>query len=90
MVTETAAQVILASHETNEHVAGLSEVVTISPSAIEQMREEHPKALPIVDPEDAAFIISTSGSTGKPKGIVMRHRALSTSIRDHSAGIGFS
>ncbi|GIC93737.1 nonribosomal peptide synthetase ftmA [Aspergillus udagawae] len=39
------------------------------------------------NPDDLAFVIFTSGSTGRPKGIAMPHYALSTSIRDHSAGM---
>jgi len=31
--------------------------------------------LPVVDPDDTAYIIYTSGSTGRPKGIVHTHRS---------------
>lgn len=40
-----------------------------------------------VQPDDLAFVIFTSGSTGTPKGIMMPHRSLSTSIRDHRTGM---
>jgi amino acid adenylation domain-containing protein/thioester reductase-like protein len=33
--------------------------------------------LPIVQPEDMAYIIYTSGTTGKPKGVTIPHRGLS-------------
>ncbi|KAI0449217.1 hypothetical protein F5B21DRAFT_520570 [Xylaria acuta] len=36
--------------------------------------------LPIVAPNQAAFILFTSGSTGTPKGIIMEHTNLSTSV----------
>nr|ABF29402.1 nonribosomal peptide synthetase [Xylaria sp. BCC 1067] len=36
--------------------------------------------LPIVSPNQAAFILFTSGSTGTPKGIIMEHTNLSTSV----------
>ena len=32
--------------------------------------------LPIVRPEDVAYVLFTSGSTGKPKGVVIEHRSL--------------
>ncbi|GAA2943686.1 amino acid adenylation domain-containing protein [Streptomyces enissocaesilis] len=32
--------------------------------------------LPVVAPEDPAYLIYTSGSTGRPKGVVMPHRSL--------------
>ncbi|MFW6640876.1 amino acid adenylation domain-containing protein [Nocardiopsis algeriensis] len=32
--------------------------------------------LPVLRPQDAAYVIHTSGSTGRPKGVVVEHRAL--------------
>ncbi|OJJ08464.1 hypothetical protein ASPVEDRAFT_77120 [Aspergillus versicolor CBS 583.65] len=42
------------------------------------------------DATKCAFIIFTSGSTGQPKGIVMEHRHMATSIRDHTAALGLT
>lgn len=37
-----------------------------------------PAPLPVLDPDDPAYIIYTSGSTGRPKGIVHTHRSAMT------------
>ncbi|AWA98062.1 amino acid adenylation domain-containing protein [Vibrio harveyi] len=38
------------------------------------------KALPIIQPEDLAYIIYTSGSTGRPKGVCTEHAALNNRL----------
>lgn len=42
------------------------------------------------DATRCAFIIFTSGSTGQPKGIVMEHRHMATSVRDHTPALGLT
>ncbi|GHE34629.1 non-ribosomal peptide synthetase [Streptomyces capitiformicae] len=48
-------------------------------------------ALPIVVPDDAAYVIHTSGSTGTPKGVCLPHRALVNltqwQLRDQLGGV---
>ncbi|KAH7122777.1 hypothetical protein B0J11DRAFT_608385 [Dendryphion nanum] len=39
--------------------------------------------LPVVSPNNPAFVLFTSGSTGKPKGVVVEHGSLCTSSRAH-------
>ncbi|KAI1145425.1 hypothetical protein F4825DRAFT_474068 [Nemania diffusa] len=46
--------------------------------------------LPIVAPNQAAFILFTSGSTGTPKGIIMEHTNLSTSVTYAGVEMNFS
>lgn len=43
-----------------------------------------------VDPSCAAYLVFTSGSTGKPKAVVIDHRAICSSIRDHASPIGLT
>ncbi|KAI2954808.1 hypothetical protein CBS147322_3492 [Aspergillus niger] len=38
-------------------------------------------------PHDPALVVFTSGSTGKPKGIVIEHKAVCTSLREHGVAI---
>ncbi|SOB88721.1 amino acid adenylation domain-containing protein [Streptomyces sp. 1331.2] len=48
-------------------------------------------ALPVVMPDDAAYVIHTSGSTGTPKGVCLPHRALvdltQWQLRDQLGGV---
>mgnify|MGYP001235191751 CR=1 FL=1 len=39
------------------------------------VRDRSTVSLPVIDPDDPAYIIYTSGSTGRPKGIVHSHRS---------------
>ncbi|KAI1264374.1 peptide synthetase [Xylariaceae sp. FL1019] len=43
--------------------------------------------LPMVNPDNPAYIIFTSGSTGQPKGVVVSHRAYAHAARTHASGI---
>ena len=40
-------------------------------------------ALPVVEPEDCAYIMYTSGSTGRPKGVRVPHRAILRLVIDN-------
>ncbi|RDW58724.1 hypothetical protein BP6252_13200 [Coleophoma cylindrospora] len=46
--------------------------------------------LPSASPGNAVFVVFTSGSTGQPKGIVIEHRAMCTSARDHGIAMRFT
>ncbi|KAI0970754.1 peptide synthetase [Xylaria arbuscula] len=43
--------------------------------------------LPVVQPDDPAYIIFTSGSTGNPKGVTVSHAAYAHAARTHASGI---
>jgi amino acid adenylation domain-containing protein len=38
--------------------------------------------------DSRCVVLFTSGSTGKPKGVLLKHRAVSTSLKDHGAYVG--
>ncbi|OJJ32580.1 hypothetical protein ASPWEDRAFT_44725 [Aspergillus wentii DTO 134E9] len=61
-------------------------VVTVSSTLMDTL-DVQGTPLPTIPASSTAFIVFTSGSTGKPKGIVLEHVHITTSIRDHAAGM---
>src|SRR5690606_29941178 len=53
----------------------LAELAATSPELLP------PQALPVVQPDDVAYVIFTSGSTGKPKGVTISHRGAVNTIQ---------
>lgn len=49
-----------------------------------------PARLPVVSPEDLAYVIFTSGSTGTPKGVMITHRAAVNTLVDINERFGVS
>ncbi|MFE8599264.1 amino acid adenylation domain-containing protein [Archangium violaceum] len=43
--------------------------------------DEATPPLPVVDPDNLAYVLFTSGSTGRPKGVQIPHRGLSSQMR---------
>ncbi|MGP9822324.1 non-ribosomal peptide synthetase [Salinarimonas sp. NSM] len=43
-----------------------------------------PEALPMLAPQDCAYVVYTSGSTGRPKGVAIPHRGLSSLVAWHT------
>lgn len=63
-------------------------VVVVEPSLLEKLPQSG--AIDVTaKPQNSAFVVFTSGSTGKPKGIVLEHRAVCTSAREHGAAMRF-
>ena len=92
VIDETTPPVILASPLTAK-LKFKTNARRITLSAVEM--EKLPTGSPChhnVDakPSDAAFIIHTSASTGKPKGIVLEHRNVCTSMREHGSRVKIS
>ncbi|PIG85889.1 hypothetical protein AARAC_001783 [Aspergillus arachidicola] len=92
VVDEIAAHAILTSPLTAKLVLKTNaQRITLSTVEIEKLPTgslNHD----IVDakPSDPAFIIYTSGSTGRPKGIVLEHRNVCTSMREHGSRVNIS
>ncbi|KAE8367647.1 hypothetical protein BDV27DRAFT_154792 [Aspergillus caelatus] len=91
VMSDTAADVVICTAETEGKVAGLArDLVIVGPGLLDSLPTSAllSQTLSSVTPMDPAFVIFTSGSTGKPKGIIMSHKSLSTSISYHSPQLG--
>ncbi len=74
MLTDSHSNLVLSSNKWTSKIVQMP---------IQIIDVEHKQAnnlmdikLPVVTPNDLAYIIYTSGSTGKPKGVMIEHRAL--------------
>ncbi|KAH8665645.1 hypothetical protein BGZ61DRAFT_401297, partial [Ilyonectria robusta] len=50
-------------------------ILTIDASTMQSISEGVEEALPIVKPENAAYVVFTSGTTGRPKASITEHRS---------------
>ena len=64
----------------------VSTVVVVEPSFLEKLPQARGISI-TAGPKNSAFVVFTSGSTGSPKGIVLEHRAVCTSAREHGAAM---
>jgi len=87
------ASLIVCSQSLEGLCEGLGlRVVTVSPSTVQKLPIDDEAFDPekiLVGPSNLAFAVFTSGSTGQPKGIIIEHRAMCTSARDHGAAMKF-
>lgn len=65
-------------------------VISITPQFVYGLPTKAIAACFTVKPHHPGFVVFTSGSTGKPKGIILEHRALCTSAREHGASMRLS
>lgn len=70
--------------------SGRASVLTSSPDLTAADDRDMDQHIWTTDAAKSAFIIFTSGSTGQPKGVVMEHRHMATSIRDHTPALGLT
>jgi amino acid adenylation domain-containing protein len=88
MLEEARAQVLLTHQSLRgslpEH-RGTTVCIDSECDFGEEQSDENP--ISYARDENLAYVIYTSGSTGKPKGVSLPHRALSSMIRWHSAGL---
>lgn len=89
---ESCAGCVLTSTKSATIFTAMASInpVTVQSSLFQDLRASpSPKNLtpPSTAPSDPALVVFTSGSTGKPKGIVIEHKAVCTSLREHGAAI---
>ncbi|WP_345516385.1 amino acid adenylation domain-containing protein, partial [Phytohabitans houttuyneae] len=77
ILTDSAAQVVLARREVGGALEGLDDPAVVWLDDPEPLAR-HPRTAPpaVVEPAGLAYIIYTSGSTGTPKGVAVAHESL--------------
>ncbi|GAB1318076.1 hypothetical protein MFIFM68171_08286 [Madurella fahalii] len=66
-------------------------ILSIGASMVQSISDAHCVAsLPLVRPDNAAYIVFTSGTTGKPKGSITEHRAFVSSSASYAAAMHIS
>ncbi|KAI9745822.1 MAG: hypothetical protein M1818_000503 [Claussenomyces sp. TS43310] len=91
IIKDVAADHILSAPGHRATLEGLTRYLLIVDATIaSRLSTTVNDSLVSVDPRCAAYLVFTSGSTGKPKSVVIDHRAICSSIRDHSASLGLN
>ncbi|MVM28869.1 AMP-binding protein [Spirosoma sp. HMF4905] len=80
VITDTAAEIIVASSRYASIVRPLAEAKNLQFIELEQDEEYLPGTLPDLEPERKAMILYTSGTTSLPKGVVSTHANLDAQI----------
>ncbi|MCJ1378045.1 hypothetical protein MMC17_001141 [Xylographa soralifera] len=90
IVTELGSKgagIILTSATTAPMLCAIKPVLIVGSSLLDNISEYPERMNEKGQPSSAAFVVFTSGSTGKPKGIVIEHKAVCTSAREHGRKI---
>ena len=87
---QRCSNLVLASPSNEQLFSGIKRVMVVSSdffAALNTNGTSNGETPPAVkaSPSNPAFVVFTSGSTGKPKGIVLEHRSVATSAREHGA-----
>ncbi|MDB5240185.1 MAG: long-chain fatty acid--CoA ligase [Spirosoma sp.] len=80
VITDTAAEIIVASASYTSIVKPLADAKNLRFIELEEQREYGPEALPAIAPERKAMILYTSGTTSLPKGVISTHANLDAQI----------
>ena len=78
-----SAGTILTSVSNAPMLCAIKPVLIVGPSLFDNISECPSTITKQAQPSNVAFVVFTSGSTGKPKGIVVEHKAVCTSFREH-------
>ena len=91
IVVDVDANIVLTAEYYASKVERLAKtVIVVSSKTADTFQEERTKVrLPLVNPQDPAFVLFTSGSTGRPKGMVHEHEAVCTHTIAHGEAIGY-
>ncbi|KAH7074756.1 hypothetical protein BKA63DRAFT_596436 [Paraphoma chrysanthemicola] len=81
IIGQTGASIVLTDDIHAHKFDGLAEAIIVNHKLMDSLKST--TALPVVSPNNPAFVLFTSGSTGKPKGVVVEHGSLCTSSRAH-------
>ena len=85
MCSEVQPRVILTTYEYSERwLSTSSEIIIVNEQYLRSLPFRNQPACTTVRPENLAFLIFTSGSTGRPKGILLEHKSVCTSSRNHA------
>ncbi|CAG9990176.1 unnamed protein product [Clonostachys byssicola] len=88
ILKQTQADVVLASSSCTSLMSRLVDrVIQVGPGLIPETSRS--VELPVVNPEQAMYVVFTSGSTGTPKGAVVSHRAMVSATHYQATVLGF-
>jgi amino acid adenylation domain-containing protein len=88
IISQTGASIVLTDNVHAHKFVGVTEIIVVDQRNLDSLQST--ATLPVVSPNNPAFVLFTSGSTGKPKGVVGEHGSMCTSSRAHGTdrGIG--
>jgi amino acid adenylation domain-containing protein len=88
IIGQTGATFVLTDNIHAHKFVGVTETIIVDQPTLDSL--DSTATLPVVSPNNPAFVLFTSGSTGKPKGVVGEHGSMCTSSRAHGSerGIG--
>lgn len=82
IVNDASLRLVFTHRETHDLFGNLP---WLDPTISDLGADDNAVSLPMVLPDDVAYIIYTSGTTGKPKGVPIRHSMLSQTIVNNIA-----
>ena len=84
MLKDSEAKILISHQTLLDEKKRERELILPTTLCINELIEHDPEInvpLPIIHPDQMAYMIYTSGSTGKPKGVIIQHKALAAFIQ---------